>query len=99
MDTPRTNNQPNPDAERLSDILSRVGRYGEAEDTAPTSTSTQATPQLEVQPDEQPNLPLAVPNAALPMQPEYIRSEAFLEISGFFTPASKRIENILTMSH
>jgi Replication initiator protein A len=92
MNTPHANNQSNPDAERLSDILSRVGRYVEAEPTTPTSRQT--TPQPEAQPDEQPNLPLAVPNAVLPMPPEYIRSEAFLEISGFFTPASKRIENI-----
>src|SRR5689334_16220400 len=92
MNTPYTNSQPNPDAERLSDILTRVGKFVEAEHTAPTSTQT--TPQPEAQPDEQPNLPLAVPTTALPMQPEYIRSEAFLEISGFFTPASKRIEHI-----
>src|SRR5262249_16339692 len=26
--------------------------------------------------------------------PDYVRSEAFLEVSGFFTPSSKRIENI-----
>ena len=75
MDTPHTTNQPTPDAERLSDILSRVGKYVEVEDTAPTST--QPTPQRESIPDEQPNLPLAVPNTALPMPPEYIRSEAF----------------------
>ena len=94
MDTPHTNNQPNPDAERLSDILSRVGKYIDPEHSAPTSIQT--TPQPEAEPAEQPNLPLAVPNTALPIPPEYIRSEAFLEISGFFTPASKRIENIYT---
>jgi len=92
MDTPNSNNQPNPNGERLSDILSRIGKYVEAREPEPTQT--QRIPQLEAQPDEQPNLPLAVPNAVLPMPPEYIRSEAFLEISGFFTPASKRIENI-----
>ena len=62
MDTPRANNQPNPDAERLSDILTRVGKYVETEHTAPTQTQT--TPQPESKPDEQPNLPLAVPNTA-----------------------------------
>jgi hypothetical protein len=92
MDTPHADNKPTPDAESLSDILTRVGKYIDVENTAPTST--QATPQPEAQPDEQPNLPLAVPNTALPVPPEYIRSEAFLEISGFFSPASKRIENI-----
>jgi Replication initiator protein A len=88
MDTPHANNKPNPEAERLSDIISRVGKFVEPDHTAPTST--QPTPQ----PEAQPNLPLAVPNTALPVPPEYIRSEAFLEISGFFSPASKRIENI-----
>jgi hypothetical protein len=92
MDTLHTNNQPNPDAERLSDIISRVGKYVEAQHTDPTATQT--TPQPAAQPDEQPNLPIAVPNVTLPIPPEYIRSEAFLEVSGFFTPASKRIENI-----
>jgi hypothetical protein len=94
MDTPHTNNQPNPDAERLSDILSRVGKFVEAQHTEPTPTHT--TPQTEAMTNEQSSLPLAVPNTALPITPEYIRSEAFLEISGFFTPASKRIENIYT---
>src|SRR5437868_3639920 len=77
MDTPYENNKPTPDAERLSDILSRVGKYVEAEHTEPTPTQT--APPPEAQEDEQPNLPLAVPNAALPVPPEYIRSEAFLE--------------------
>src|SRR5438552_3214360 len=94
MDTPYSNNPPNPDAERLSDILSRVGKYVEAEHAEPTSTQT--TPPLEAQQDDQPNLPLAVPAATLPVPPEYIRSESFLEVSGFFTPSSKRIENIYT---
>jgi hypothetical protein len=94
MNTPHINSQPNQDGERLSDILLRVGKYIDPEHTTPTSI--QSTPQPEAQPDEQPNLPLAVVNTALPVPPEYIRSEAFLEISGFFTPASKRIENIYT---
>lgn len=92
MDTPHSNNQPNPEAERLSDILSRVGKYVESQHTEPTAT--QQTPQPEAQPDEQPNLPIVVPNTALPIPPEYIRVEKFLEVSGFFTPSSKRIENI-----
>jgi Replication initiator protein A len=93
MDIPHTNNQPNPDAERLSDILSRVGKFVEAQ---PEPTATQTKPQQEPVTEEQSSLLLAVPNSALSIPPEYIRSEAFLEISGFFTPASKRIENIYT---
>ena len=97
MDTPYSNNKPSPDAESLADILSRVEKYVDTRDTQPTQTQTiPPTPQPEAQPDEQPNLPLAVPNATLPIPPEYIRSEAFLEVSGFFTPSSKRIENIYT---
>src|SRR5438093_9205939 len=92
MDTPHTTNQPNPDAERLSDILSRIEEkfVTNPNDPVPVKQESPATPQT----DDQPNLPLAIPTTALPMPPEYIRSEAFLEISGFFTPASKRIENI-----
>jgi hypothetical protein len=35
METPHQNNRPKPDTERLSDIISRVGKYVEAEHTAP----------------------------------------------------------------
>src|SRR2546428_257309 len=63
MDTPNSNNQPNPNGERLSDILSRIGKYVEAREPEPTQT--QRIPQLEAQPDEQPNLPLAVPSFRL----------------------------------
>ncbi len=94
MDTTHTHNQPNPDAERLSDILARMEAkfVTNPNDPVPAKQELPVTPQ----PDDQPNLPLAVPNAALPISPEYIRSEAFLEVSGFFTPSSKRIENIYT---
>lgn len=96
MDTPPTNNQPHPDAERLTDILGRLEKkYYAARDIKPTP-ETQQTPQLEAPPDEQQNLLPAVPSVALQVQPEYIRAEAFLEVSGFFTPSSKRIENIYT---
>jgi hypothetical protein len=86
------NNQSNPDAERLSDILTRIEEKfaTRIDDPAPAKQEPLVTPQ----PDEQPNLPLAVLNTALPIAPEYIRSESFLEVSGFFTPASKRIEHI-----
>jgi hypothetical protein len=94
MDTLHPNNQPNPDAERLSDILSRVGKFVEAQHTEPTPTQT--TPQPEPVINDQSILPLALPNTTFPVAPEFIRAEAFLETSGFFTPASNRIDNIYT---
>ena len=45
-------------------------------------------------PPEQGSLVLDIPVALVPTQPEYIQAEAFLEMSGFFTPSSKRIKNI-----
>ena len=51
-------------------------------------------PPQETAPDEQQNLPLTVQQATSLTTPDYIRSEAFLEVSGFFTSSSKRIENI-----
>jgi hypothetical protein len=79
------NDQPTADTERLADILSRMGeRFSrdEQEDQTPQPTATDQ------------NLPIALSPAGLPVLTEYIRSEQFLEISGFFTPSSKRIEHI-----
>jgi hypothetical protein len=92
---PQNNQHPRDSSERLSDILTRVGkRFGE------TNTRTQPAashiPISEPHSDDQQNLPLAVPTGSLPILPEYIRAEAFLEISGFFSPSSKRIEHIFT---
>jgi Replication initiator protein A len=84
MNTPQQNNgQIEPNAERLSDILTRMDkRFSRQNGHEPTDT--------------QQNLPIAISAASLPILPEYIRSEQFLEISGFFTPSSKRIEHIYT---
>ena len=46
--------------------------------------------------EEQPTLPLTLPILESPFLPEYIQAEAFLEVSGFFTPSSKRIRRIYT---
>ena len=78
--------------ERLQDILSRMG---ERFFTPPKEGEiVKELLHPETAPDEQQNLPLAVQQATSLTTPDYIRSEAFLEVSGFFTPSSKRIENI-----
>ena len=46
--------------------------------------------------DEQVTLPLALPQTEMLPPPEYIQAEAFLEVSGYFTPSSKRIRRIYT---
>ena len=45
---------------------------------------------------EQSLIPLAVPQAEMFLPPEYIQAEAFLEVSGYFTPSSNRIKHIYT---
>ena len=78
--------------ERLQDILARMG---ERFFTPPKEGEIVKEPvHPETAPDEQQNLPLSTPQATALTTPDYIRSEAFLEVSGFFTPSSKRIENI-----
>src|SRR5215470_215824 len=80
-------------AERLPDIMARVERLALAQGqeramsphVLPPSTST-----------EQVALPLTLPILELPVPPEYIQAEAFLEVSGYFTPSSKRIRGIFT---
>ena len=63
METPHANNQPNLDAERLSDILTRVGKYVEAERSALTQRKQPHSPEATTRRTAE--LPLAVPNAAL----------------------------------
>lgn len=80
-------------AERLTDIMARVeqlalARLQEPPTSAPTQPLTSQT--------EQATLPLALPILELPVPPEYIQAEAFLEVSGYFTPSSKRIRGIYT---
>jgi len=87
MNTPQHNNdQQTADTERLADILSRM----ETRFVRRNDGEEQATPP----PDTDQNLSIALSPAGLPVLTDYIRSEQFLEISGFFTPSSKRIEHI-----
>jgi hypothetical protein len=78
--------------ESLQTILSRMGeRYF----TPPMEGErVEAQAPQDKAPDDRQNLPIATPQATALTTPEYIRSEAFLEVSGFFTPSSNRIENI-----
>jgi hypothetical protein len=83
MNTPQHDNgQPKPNTERLADILTRMEKR--------FTKDEQETPP----PDTEQNLPIAISSTGLPVLTEYIRSEQFLEISGFFTPSNKRIEHI-----
>lgn len=75
-------------AECLMDIMARVEQLALA--SAEERNALQ-TPSL---PPEQGSLVLDIPVALVPTQPEYIQAEAFLEMSGFFTPSSKRIKDI-----
>jgi hypothetical protein len=85
MNTPQhENGQPEADTERLADILSRMGeRFSRDQEEQASSP-----------PDSEQNLPIVISPAGLPVLTDYIRSEQFLEVSGFFTPSSKRIEHI-----
>jgi len=71
-------------AECLTDIMARV------EQLALASAEERNPLQPPSLPPEQGSLVLDIPVALVPTQPEYIRAEAFLEVSGFFTPSSKR---------
>lgn len=87
------NLQPSPShtSDRLADIIARVEQLAfarEEEDNMPLPLSGLAA--------EQPSLSLATPVVAVSNPPEYIQAEAFLEMSGFFTPSSKRIKGIYT---
>jgi hypothetical protein len=78
-------------AERLTDIMARVERLAFAQEEE--CNALLLTPSLSL---EQVSLTLDLPAAPLTTQPEYIQAEAFLEMSGFFTPSSKRIKSIYT---
>ena len=79
--------------ERLTDIIARVEKLALArEEERQASASVLQPPSSE----EQPTLPLTLPILESPFLPEYIQAEAFLEVSGFFTPSSKRIRRIYT---
>src|SRR5215471_17692981 len=77
--------------ESLTDIIARVEKLAVAREEERQASAS--TPQL-LLPKEQPTLPLELPVIESPTLPEYIQAEAFLEVSGFFTPSSKRIKSI-----
>jgi hypothetical protein len=79
--------------ESLAEIMARVERLAFAQEE-----ERQIRPYA-LQPlssDEQVTLPLALPQTEMLPPPEYIQAEAFLEVSGYFTPSSKRIRRIYT---
>ena len=77
--------------ESLTDIIARVEKLAVTREEERQASAS--TPQL-LLPEEQPALPLDLPVIESPTLPEYIQAEAFLEVSGFFTPSSKRIKSI-----
>ena len=89
MNTPSHHNgNVHEDRESLSDIVTRVGeKYFSPPETLHNGT-VEATPPKTTQ------VVPVVSESALPAVPDYIRSEQFLEVSGFFTPSSRRIEKI-----
>src|SRR5215217_7169288 len=79
----------------LAEIMARVERLafaGEAEQQTTLDVALSASPSS----DEHSLLPLAVPQAEMLLPPEYVQAEAFLEVSGYFTPSSNRIKHIYT---
>jgi hypothetical protein len=79
--------------ESLAEIMARVERLALAQEE-----ERQIRPYA-LQPlssDEQVTLPLTLSQTEMLPPPEYIQAEAFLEVSGYFTPSSKRIRRIYT---
>ena len=79
--------------ESLAEIMARVEQLAFArEEERSASLSILSSPSsLELA-----TLPLDLPLVELLTPPEYIQAEAFLEVSGYFTPSSKRIKSIYT---
>ena len=79
--------------ESLAEIMARVERLAFAQEQ-----EQQGNPQaLQLSSSlEQATLLLDLPAVELLPPPEYIQAEAFLEVSGYFTPSSKRIKSIYT---
>jgi hypothetical protein len=71
--------------------VERLAFAGEGEQQTTPDVVLSASPSS----DAQSLLPLAVPQAEMFLPPEYIQAEAFLEVSGYFTPSSKRIKVML----
>src|SRR5215468_1675945 len=83
---------PAPDAERLTDIMERVEKLFLAHEAERDAVSSAlSSPPVAEQP-----ILLELPILESSIHPEYIQAEAFLEVSGFFTPSSKRIRRIYT---
>ena len=79
--------------ESLAEIMARVERLAFArEEERSACLSVPSSPSSL----EQATLPLDLPLVELLTPPEYIQAEAFLEVSGYFTPSSKRIKGIYT---
>ena len=76
--------------ESLAEIMARVEQLAFAREQ-----ERQGNPQALQRPSslEQATLPLDLPAVELLPPPEYIQAEAFLEVSGYFTPSSKRIKD------
>ena len=81
---------PHENAERLTDIMARVERLALAQ----AEEQQVSVSPLQPSSPEETTLPLTLPVVESPTLPEYIQAEAFLEVSGFFTPSSKRIKGI-----
>ena len=79
--------------ESLAEIMARVERLAFAQEEERQIRPYALQPRSS---DEQVTLPLALPQTEMLPPPEYIQAEAFLEVSGYFTPSSKRIRRIYT---
>src|SRR6516162_10874475 len=79
--------------ERLTDIIARVEKLALAQEEERQVSASVLQPPSSA---KHPTLPLTLPILESPFLPEYIQAEAFLEVSGFFTPSSKRIRRIYT---
>ena len=79
--------------ESLVEIMARVEQLAFAREQE-RQGNPQALPRSSSL--EQATLPLDLPAVELLPPPEYIQAEAFLEVSGYFTPSSKHIKSIYT---
>ena len=77
--------------ESLAGIMARVERlaFAQEQEQQGSPQALQRSSSL-----EQATLPLDLPAVELLPPPEYIQTEAFLEVSGYFTPSSKRHRSI-----
>jgi hypothetical protein len=76
--------------ESFAEIMARVEQLVFAQEQERSSSPIALLPSFS---EGQAALPLVLPVFESPLPPEYIQAEAFLEVSGYFTPSSKRISN------